>query len=616
MEIAGKIKTELIFYIGPKKITKDIIIDSSKTTFGDILNIFITDISKKYNNYATKSKYFFSSKEIHKYDTIFSFIPKEGIKSNKIQKISIEINLDKIYTIYDENLPLMKKILIPNISNNKFGLFIYTPNKGYINIEEYDKNIYTKYELNKINSDTSYCNKTNGLYLSGGIFNNDAIDNFWIIDSSLYSIQKYQLPQPKCNHSMHPINDNHILIIGGNDTNAYLFNTLQKNFTTLANTNNVHIKPFIFKWNNFIYCFSINNDSLLCERILFDDGNKDNKWENIQMNNTNNEDEIENINDEKILIIFGKNNNYLFNPKSNYIEKVEIKNLDESFEFNSNDKNFYKVNKNYNIYIPKNFQNDNNLFVINRKLLIIHKMNFFQENQISKIKKEYNDMDIINEDNNINIKIVYDDKTDFTFYGYKKYLSKDSNDEIINFMPPEEEAHIDNTKYYNNNKIKLCIPKDLEYEQIIYRYPSNNSLGEKFTPKRHQLNQNTKFEFEPEFSEEQIFTDEEEKKGNEEDLYIIKKPNTNIMIPKSYFEENLIDRKIENEEPKIKINKTKLKPLTNGDNGIISESAFLDKGENVTNKNELKRNISHRIKSSLIIPNDSIDEQIIDRTIN
>ena len=67
-------------------------------------------------------------------------------------------------------------------------LYIYYPEKGTINIEEYHKNIFNEYNLNKINTKTSFCNSHNYLFLSGGEYNNEIISDFWIINHINYSI--------------------------------------------------------------------------------------------------------------------------------------------------------------------------------------------------------------------------------------------------------------------------------------------------------------------------------------------------------------------------------------------------------------------------------------------
>ena len=51
------------------------------------------------------------------------------------------------------------------------------------------------------------------------------------------------MPSPKSNHSMINLNDEYILIIGGNDISTYIFNIEKNQFIFFGNTNNTHLNP-------------------------------------------------------------------------------------------------------------------------------------------------------------------------------------------------------------------------------------------------------------------------------------------------------------------------------------------------------------------------------------
>ena len=69
----------------------------------------------------------------------------EHINIHNIKEIKIEIYLDQIYKIYDENLPQYNKLIIPIKNNDCLELYVYYPEKGVMDIEEYHKKIYKKY---------------------------------------------------------------------------------------------------------------------------------------------------------------------------------------------------------------------------------------------------------------------------------------------------------------------------------------------------------------------------------------------------------------------------------------------------------------------------------------
>ena len=68
-------------------------------------------------------------------------------------------------------------------------------------MEKYPKNIEVQYELDKFNENSAYCNSPKELFISGGIYNQKEITNFWIIND-INNIKKTNLKYPKSNHSM------------------------------------------------------------------------------------------------------------------------------------------------------------------------------------------------------------------------------------------------------------------------------------------------------------------------------------------------------------------------------------------------------------------------------
>ena len=316
-----------IFYKFKQITIAELALDLYKATFADSVNHFKNNIKKKYSQYKLKSKYFFNGKELEQSNTISNLLISQNIELDQIKEINLEIFLDEIYNVYDKDLENYENIIIPNIAKNSLELYAYFPSKGFMDIEEYDDKIYKEYLLYKINSKTSFCNNNNFLFLSGGEYNNEIIDNFWMINKKIYSITNKKLPSPKCNHSMIPIDDNNIIIIGGNDHKTYLFNANKNEFSIMENTNNIHYKPILFLWENYIYCFSEQNNSIIAERTLF--SKKNEKWENISLNFINenelleNNIEIKNNINQNILIIFENKKIFFYNPLNNNIKNID-----------------------------------------------------------------------------------------------------------------------------------------------------------------------------------------------------------------------------------------------------------------------------------------------------
>ena len=53
------------------------------------------------------------------------------------------------------------------------------------------------------------------------------------------------MPSPKSNHSMINLNDEYILIIGGNDISTYIFNIEKNQFIFFENNNNTYLNPYL-----------------------------------------------------------------------------------------------------------------------------------------------------------------------------------------------------------------------------------------------------------------------------------------------------------------------------------------------------------------------------------
>ena len=417
-----------IFYKFKQIIIGELVLDLYEATFADIVNHFKNNIKKKYSQYILKSKYFFNGKELEQSNTISNLLFSQNIELDQIREINLEIFLDEIYNVYDKDLEIYKNIVIPNIAKNSLDLYSYFPSKGFIDIEEYNDKIYKEYLLYKINSKTSFCNNNNFLFLSGGEYHNEIIDNFWMINKKIYSIMIKKLPSPKCNHSMIPIDDNNIIIIGGNDHKTYLFNANKNEFSVMENTNNIHYKPILFLWENYIYCFSEQNNSIIAEKILF--SKKNEKWEIISLNFINENELLENnikfknnIN-QNILIIFENKKIFFYNPLNNNIKKIDKDNFNFEFEICQNDKNVYNINKYYSICIPDNFANEKNLIVLNRKNRNFHKMNFLLSDNSLKIKHQFEESEKIDKENNIIIKVEFANLLDFEIIHFDKYDDK------------------------------------------------------------------------------------------------------------------------------------------------------------------------------------------------
>jgi len=472
-----------IYYKCKNKIIKEYSSDKFDLTFGELLDLFYNDLKQEYNQFELKSEYYHNNKKLEKKDVIINLLINDDINMYDVKEIIIELNLDEIYNLYDEEIVNYNRLIIPIRRDDYFQLYIYYPEKGTIDMQEYYKNIFDEYCLNKINDKTSWCNSHNYLFLSGGEYNNEILDDFWIINNKNYSIKHLQMPSKKTNHSMFNINDEFILIIGGNNKQTYLFNISKNFFIQWENMNNLHIKPSILFFNNNIYCFSIQNEKIICEKLSFSFIKKD--WENIDLYLINWDMDFDIVKNNSLLLILENKKYFEFNPDKNTLKEIKI-NCEDNYELNIclNEKNSYKLSKYYNAYISDNFKDEKILYVINKKRRIIHKMNF--EGKVYEIKKQYQDnFNKITNENNLIIITKSEDEVKENNPVIKvknsktllKEIDGDENDitnldnEIVinNLSLKKEEENGFGRKSSKNNNIKLIIPNNVQHEQFIQR---------------------------------------------------------------------------------------------------------------------------------------------------
>ena len=620
-----------IYYKCKNRTIKELSLDKYNTTFGDILDLYYKDIKIDNEQFRLKSKYFFNKRELEKHDRIVNLLMNEHYDIQNMKRIKIEIYLDEIYKIYDEDLPKYNKLIIPIKNNDSLELYVYYPEKGIMDIEEYHKNFYEEYSLFKINDKTSFCNSYNYLFLSGGEYNNEIINDFWIIDNLQYSLKLLSIPSPKSNHTMSNINNEYILIIGGNDEKTYLFNKEKSEFIFFGNTNNLHLNPIITLYNNYLYCFSEQNHKIIAEKKILSIDN--NLWENIDLSLINSQRNIEQSNTDTLVLILENKKYYEFSPENKSIKKIKF-NDDDNYKLhiNSNDKNFYKLNKDYNACIPQNFKEEKFLYVLNKKWRKIHKMSFGIQRHI--IKAQYQDsIDIVNKENKISIDIIKNDEELNHIIKFKscKTILKDIPENENDITNLDDEIIINELSTPNNiyngyehksskNTINLNIPANELYEQLIHRTSDleedefnnkknkqllhididnlGNGVEDIFTPIKRDLpspylindyNQKKK-------EESVIFEQINMENQSGEDLLNLsneksKKKHFNFTLSKEMIDDQIISREIQSEAP------PKNQSLNNENNS--NKTKPMSKEENQDLKSEEKDKINEEKKEDL-----------------
>ena len=467
--------------------------------FGTLLEFFNKNI--KNEEIQLKQKYFLNNTEIKDSDLLINLIqPYDATK--KIINASFSIEIEETNNIGDENFPCFKKILLP--VRNKFGLYVFIPEKGAISLEQYPENIEKEYELEKFNINSSYCNSPNALYISGGTFNEEKLNYFWIINNEFYSIQKIKMLYPKSNHSMLYINNNEreiIFIVGGRDLKTFYYDIKNNIFFNWGEMNAIHFHPGLVFIDDYLYCFHLikeENNKIFFERTNLNlNENNNHIWEKIYPNFESEEIIKSIINMEfgvapcaggHVLLIGGNFNNpncYLYDINMNlFLINDKCKNQFIPLI----DKTFYKINKNHNIALPASIQRHLQIVILNKIKFTIRYLNLKpdkenkkiiysnihkSEDKIGKVIVEFNTEDvnegsedhcdennqIMNNKNNNSIPIA-DINISNNIY-YEKKLPTMPNDKLIS--QKNENANINknvsvsknNFNANNSNKIKI-----------------------------------------------------------------------------------------------------------------------------------------------------------------
>lgn len=213
---------------------------NEEITFEEIINNFKN--TNKNKLLTIKNKYIYNKTALLPNQKIKNLVYLQKGNSYKIE-IKIELNEEEII-------------------DDLFGLYIYYPKEGIITLEQYDKDIIKEYSLDKITSDSSYCNSPDFFYISGGgAYSADPINKFWIIKKDDLKIEKKIMPFGKRDHSMINVSNNKIYIIGGNDKKTFFYDKIKDKFINCADLNKEQKRPVLISYNNYIYCLREMNQN-------------------------------------------------------------------------------------------------------------------------------------------------------------------------------------------------------------------------------------------------------------------------------------------------------------------------------------------------------------------
>ena len=503
MSINNKEIPILVIYSTKSRIIYQTEFDSS-CKFCDLIDFFNTKIAS--DSIKLKDKYLLNDKEIKENDSLIDLIQVYTL-SKKIISATFSIELDEVFNIGDEEILPFKKILQPKLDN--FGLYVFTPESGSLALEEYPEKIVKFFKLKKIDKSSAYCNSYDSLFISGGIYNEKELKDFWIIDNKNYKIEKKEMPNSKSFHSMIYIeykNKKFIFFLGGNNNTSFYYDINNKKFESWGDMNSLYINPSSILIENYLYCFNFSSNEN--NQIFFEKTNLDGNehiWEKVYPNfesDLNIEKFIHKkfcvskVAGKKIIFIGNKEedldqeNIYLYDIDSNLIYLNQIC-FDKSI--NSIDKNFYKINSSHNIILP-DLSNENGLFEIGI---------------LNKIKYTFR-----------KVRLNPCEKNQIIFKNYKNIRDENSNigKILVEFKTAESLKNFDvNDDNKNENNL----------EQFIFNVDSNKINSEKNIPtmlnSNFQNNEKEENELENNDNKHKENIEQEEENYEEEDINMFRK---------------------------------------------------------------------------------------------
>lgn len=486
--------------------------------FGSILSYFDRNI-KKSSSIQLKSKYFYNNKEIDENDLLINIIQPLS-KSKRIISANLSIEVEEKNNISDKGKPIYPLILQPKL--NPFGIYIFKPKKSIISLEKYPKNIEIQYELDKFNENSAYCNSPKQLFISGGIYNQKEITNFWIINNDISSIKNTSIKYPKSNHSMIYIqykNSEFIFFAGGQDLKSFYYDINEDRFTNWGNMNFFHFRPALIHIENYLYCFDTSfKNEITFERTDLDDDRH--KWEKIIPNYengkisnfTNSGFGVTMVGGGRIIFCGGDNVNlytYLYDIKKNIIY---VNDKSEDILFSLSDKNFYKINRNYSVALPSSLDELKEVLVVDKSKGTLKEINLNGNEDSKNNKFNYNNIDIDNSSQNTlygNVDIVLktedisdvnenliDNKSesdfnyDNNFYFEKKYESNSISEEISEKFRNTQSNLTGNYDYIYNNDNFTNYKKERKniYNLISNSYSENDEPNNNVKRSRYKNN--------------------------------------------------------------------------------------------------------------------------------
>lgn len=348
---------KVIYYTKKRQLGTKIFFATSK--FQDVLQYFEQNL--KDSQTYLKPCYLLNGKQIFPSDVLLYFCTVDP--NLRLVEEDLFLEVEEFENLDDASEPIYEKLLTPSI--NPFKIYILNPKDGVLQLIDYPKEQVVQNGLDNLNENFACCNSTDSLYISYG-------KNLWIISHNDYQIEKKEMPLFKEKHSMAYILSNNTVFFAGGSEDCFFYDINSKEFILWGKQNGVSERPALIQFGDFLYSFnSFSQSGIYFEKTKLTNPAK--KWDKIVPQSGDQESGffynksygVSKCSGGNVLFAGGINNQlrtFKYNLKSNILFINPSK--DESILFT--ERNFYKIDHNFNIAIPKDLEKDHVIAIINK----------------------------------------------------------------------------------------------------------------------------------------------------------------------------------------------------------------------------------------------------------
>ena len=358
---------KVVYYTKKRQLGSKIFFATSK--FQEVLEYFEKNL--KDSQTFLKSCYFLNGKQIYPSDILLYFCIVDP--SLRLVEEDIFLEIEELENLDDASEPVYEELIKPLI--NPFRLIVLNIKEGILQQADFPNERIEEYGLDTLNENYACCNSNDALYISCG-------KNFWIISYNNFFIEKKEMPFFKEKHSMTYILSNNTIFFAGGSEESFYYDINSKEFITWGKMAGIQERPALIQFGDFLYSFnSFNQTGIYFEKTKLTNPAK--IWEKLTPQSGDKESGffynkaygVSKCSGGNILFAGGENNQlrtFIYNLKLNVLYINASK--DESIILN--ERNFYKIDHNFNIAIPTNIEKDHIIAIVNKNSKTLNLVQF------------------------------------------------------------------------------------------------------------------------------------------------------------------------------------------------------------------------------------------------